>query len=168
MLVPMDLPILVPIVLPIASPMLVPAVVMELSKTPPDPAEAPVALAGGTGAAELFAGAAGAAGDAGIAGAAGDLLEDVRSTVLSAAEPVLLDPNVGNDGREPMRLENEFAALPVPAPDPLVMLLIEGKEGKVGNMLAVNLPLELDLELELPPHPGRVEASSRPRTTFKM
>jgi hypothetical protein len=151
-LVPIDLPILVPMVFPIASPMLVPAVVIDCSKTPPDPAGAAAALAGGGGAAELFAEAAGRAGET---GALLVEVEGVMSTAPSAAEPALAEPKEGNDGREPMRLEKEFNELPVPAPDPPVKLLREGKVGKVGNTLAEDFPLELP-ELPLLPQPGRV------------
>jgi len=57
-----------------------------------------------------------------------------------------------------MRLENEFEALPVPAPDALVKPLREGRDGKVGKALADDFPFEL-LELPLPPHDGRVRMS---------
>lgn len=119
-------------VLPIASPIFVPAVVIDCSSIPPDAAGAAAALDGG--AAAFFAGA-------------GALLEDVRSTAPSVAEPAALDPK---EGKEPIRLEKEFEELPVPAPEPLVKLLIEGrdgKDGKDGKMLEEDFPFEVKLEL---------------------
>lgn len=160
MLVPIDRPILVPMDFPIASPMLVPAVVIDCSKTPPGAARAAAGLTGGAG---LFAGAAGTAGDA---GAAGDLLEAVRSTAPSVAEPALLVSNDGRDGNEPIKLEKEFDELPVPAPDPLVKLLNEGSDGNNGNDGKIP-PEDLPFELELPPH-GPAATPSTALTTYSV